>query len=198
MKKSLIIISAAALLSALMISCSNDNSSALEKAIKGQILSDNPDVTGLNLSKINIEESVTFGAELEHTIKIFKKKESLERGKYEKYQEERKPATAAHHLEMAESSAAILQALQGYKARHSSSLDSIVYYVVSFNVMYSNSGSRTPQKRQAAVTPDMRVCNIVDINHSVKLGMSSTMPGYKELLDSLKPQQQEDEAEVEE
>jgi len=197
MKKSLLFLSCAAiLLSLAVMSCSNDNTPALEKAIKSQIMTDNPDITGLNLTNIKVEENITFGAELEHTCKIFKKKESLERGRAEKYEAERKPATAAHHLEMAQSSAAILEALQEYKARHASSLDSIVYYVVSFNVTYSNSGSRTPQKRQAAVTPDMQVCNIVDINHSVKLGMSSTMPGYKELLESLKAPEVEQEVEI--
>jgi len=172
-------------------SCS-EKSSPIEKALRDQIICDNPEITGLNLSEVKVEEKVTFGAELEHSFKIFRAKEKMERGRFEKYSEEAKPATAALHLKKAETSARILEALEGYKKAHASSLDSIVYYVVSFKMSY-NKADRTPVKKLSSITTDMRVCNIVDASRSAKIGMSSTMPGYSALLDSCAPAQEQEE-----
>lgn len=171
-------------------SCS-EKTSPVEDAIRKQIMIDNPDITGLSISELKVVEKVSFGSELEHSFKLFRSKEKLERQRYEKYSAESKPANAALHLEKAQTSARILEALELYKAAHSSSADSILYYVVSFKMNY-NKSDRTPIAKLASVTSDFKIGNIVDPTRSAKAGMSSTMPGYSALIDSCKPDKVEE------
>ena len=176
-------------LTAVLLMCAGcgNQVSAEQEAVKEIISRNFGEVKGVYFSSFELVDSTTVAQELDRREALFSSKLDIERRHISDYDEKNMQKNAARHRESLAKTEEIIASLAALRESLAGCADSVIYRTYKFSCQgtYVEGGKFSCQDMFVNITPDGKACNLKS-DDSYHSGMGETIPGYKELLESLR------------
>jgi hypothetical protein len=177
-----------------LASCTKKQADPVADAIVAEMMKDVDQPYQLQITDLKLLDSTTFATEFQRRIGIYNTRLDQNTARLEKYMKQGMKKNASLMFESLQKDTKIYNELITMKEMMGDDTLKVAYYDYSFTYSGKVGQTRVPaQQAYAAVTPDYRVLTCVSDKRDLHKATGLVIPGYKELLDSFKETEEEQE-----
>ena len=163
----------------------------VSQAIVAEMMKDVEQPYDIQITDLKLLDSTTFAVEFERRIGIYDTRLDQNTARMEKYMREGKKKNASLMFEALQKDTKIYNELNAMKEMMADDTLNTAYYDYSYTYSGKVGDTRiAPKQAFATVTPDYRVLTYVSDQRDLHKATGLVIPGYKELLDSFKEEEE--------
>lgn len=177
-----------------LASCTKKQADPVADAIVAEMMKDVDQPYQLQITDLKLLDSTTFATEFQRRIGIYNTRLDQNTARLEKYMKQGMKKNASLMFESLQKDTKIYNELITMKEMMGDDTLKVAYYDYSYTYNGKVGKTRIPaQQAFATVTPDYRVLTCVSDQRDMHKATGLVIPGYKELLDSFKESEEEQE-----
>jgi hypothetical protein len=177
-----------------LASCTKKQADPVADAIVAEMMKDVDQPYQLQITDLKLLDSTTFSTEFQRRIGIYNTRLDQNTARLEKYMKQGMKKNASLMFESLQKDTKIYNELITMKEMMGDDTLNVAYYDYSYTYSGKVGKTRIPaQQAFATVTPDYRVLTCVSDQRDMHKATGLVIPGYKELLDSFKESEEEQE-----
>lgn len=177
-----------------LASCTKKQADPVADAIVAEMMKDVDQPYQLQITDLKLLDSTTFATEFQRRIGIYNTRLDQNTARLEKYMKQGMKKNASLMFESLQKDTKIYNELITMKEMMGDDTLNVAYYDYSYTYSGKVGKTRIPaQQAFATVTPDYRVLTCVSDQRDMHKATGLVIPGYKELLDSFKESEEEQE-----
>lgn len=177
-----------------LASCAKKQADPVADAIVAEMMKDVDQPYQLQITDLKLLDSTTFATEFQRRIGIYNTRLDQNTARLEKYMKQGMKKNASLMFESLQKDTKIYNELITMKEMMGDDTLKVAYYDYSYTYSGKVGKTRVPARQAfATVTPDCRVLTYVSDQRDMHKATGLVIPGYKELLDSFKEEEEVEE-----
>ena len=179
------------LLAVLVAACTPKEVDPVSQALIDALTKDVQGPCSIKIDNLRLLDSTTFATEFQRRIGIYDLRLNQNTERMEKYLREGKKKNATKMFEELKHDTKVYNELMGMKEMMADDTLNTAYYDYSFTYGGKVGDKKLPSREAwATVTPDGRVITLVSDEKDLHKDSGLVIPGYQELLDSFKQEEE--------